>query len=265
MTEKMTLAALHEVLRGLALPQILFFEETDSTNTQALNLANEQPGEFSLMIAERQSAGRGRMGRSWVTTPGTSLAFSLILKPDPEEIAKLGLFSLLGGLAVCRAIEVLCNIQAQVKWPNDVLLDGLKTAGVLAETSWQGERLNGLVLGIGINVLHGSAPPKEEVIFPATCVAAHSPIPVERLEFLAAVLEQVIILRAGILQPAFLQEYNQRLAYLGEAVALSSRMGEEVTGKVAGVAEDGCLLLEVPGGSLQRFPIGDLHLRPQSS
>ena len=77
----------------------------------------------------------------------------MIFQPKADEIARLGLFSLLGGLAVCRAIQDFAGIRAQVKWPNDVLLEGMKTTGILAETSWQGGRMAGLVLGIGINLL----------------------------------------------------------------------------------------------------------------
>ena len=94
------------------------------------------------MIADQQTKGRGRLGRSWVTNPGAALAFSIILRPTAEEIDHLGLFSPLAGLAVCLALQNL-HLPAEIKWPNDVLLARRKTCGILAESVWQGEQLQG--------------------------------------------------------------------------------------------------------------------------
>lgn len=263
MTESLNAERLENALRGLPIPRIIFYEETDSTNEQGLKLTIEGAAEFTLLIAERQTAGRGRLGRKWVTAPGVSLAFSMIFQPKREEISQLGLFSLLGGLAVCRAIQETAGIQAQVKWPNDVLLDSQKTSGILAEMSWQGEKMNGLVLGIGINLLPGSVPPPGEVLFPATCLQAHTSIAVERLAFLRAVLEQLIQLRPQILEDHFLEDYSKRMAFVGRRVNLSSGQGEQVSGVVLGVKADGQLRLRLANGEEAGFPIGELRLRPE--
>src|SRR5512133_797681 len=122
---------LQSALKGLAIPAIHFFEETDSTNERALMLAAQGASEFTLVIADRQTAGRGRFGRKWETAPGASLAFTVILHPTSEEQQRLSLFSFLGAVAICRAIESHCLIFPRVKWPNDVLLDGRKTCGIL--------------------------------------------------------------------------------------------------------------------------------------
>jgi len=90
-----------------------------------------------------------------------------------DEIHKLALFSPLGALALCLSISMHCEVQAEIKWPNDVLLNGRKTAGILAESHWQENRLSGLVLGIGVNLLKESVPPDDQILFPATCVQAH--------------------------------------------------------------------------------------------
>jgi BirA family biotin operon repressor/biotin-[acetyl-CoA-carboxylase] ligase len=254
--------SIRKAAKGLPIPQVIHFEEIDSTNEYALKIAGEQAQEFTLVIAERQTAGRGRLGRKWVTTPGTSLAFSLILKPKPAEIDHLGLFSLLGGLAVCKAIRKTCAVNAQVKWPNDVLLERQKTAGILAEACWQGEQLVGVVLGIGVNLMPGSVPPPDTLLFPATCVQAHCSHDVDRMDFLIAVLEQVIQLRRSILEDSFLAEYKRHLAFVGEQVRLSGRSVESVGGVLAGVDGNGQLLLQMETGEQESFPIGDLHLRP---
>lgn len=261
MSVKLSKESIQKTAKDLPIPQVHFFEEIDSTNEYALKLAGEQAEEFTLVIAERQTAGRGRQGRRWVTTPGTSLAFTLILKPGEPEVDHLGLFSLLGGLAVCQTIHKFCAVDAQVKWPNDVLLENKKTAGILAEACWQGERLAGVVLGIGINLMPGSVPPPDALLFPATCVQAHCSRDVNRLDFLIAVLGEVIHLRRTILENAFLEEYTRHLAFIGEQVRLSGRSSESVSGVLSGVDGNGQLLLQMETGEQESFPIGDLHLR----
>jgi BirA family biotin operon repressor/biotin-[acetyl-CoA-carboxylase] ligase len=216
MAETLDMAQLEKALKDLPIPRIHFFAETDSTNEQGLKIAAPDTPEFTLLIAERQTAGRGRLGHRWVSAPGTSLTFSLILQPRQTEIAHLGLFSLLGGLVVCRAMETYAQVQAQVKWPNDVLLDGKKAVGILGEANWQGQTPAGLVLGIGINLLPGSIPPADTLRFPATCLQAHTPREIERLPFLHEVLAHLIRLRPQINTPAFLDEYEQRMAYMGQ-------------------------------------------------
>ena len=260
---KMDKKLLEKTLGHLPIPRIFYFEETDSTNEQGLKLAAEGAEEFSLVIANKQTAGRGRMGRRWVTKPGTSLAFSMILRPDAQEYDTLSLFSLLGGLAVCQAIKQTCpDSPVQVKWPNDVLIGGCKISGILAETNWQGDRLAGLVLGIGINLLEGSVPPATEVLFPATCIQAYCAEKIERLPFLAVVLEQIIALRPNLHEPEFLETYASHLAYFGQNVLLNSGTGTQAQGRLAGVDGKGQLILQNEGGERNVYPIGDLHLRP---
>lgn len=256
-------AELIRALRALPLARVVYFEETDSTNAQGLLLAAQGAQDNTLLVAEQQSAGRGRFGRKWVTAPGTSLAFSLILKPTPAEAAHLSLFALLGASAVRAAAQAECQCSALVKWPNDVLLDGRKTSGILAESAWQGENLGGLVLGIGINVLPGSVPPAEELLYPATCLQAHCPIPVERYAFLASVLENLITFRRDLTSTRFLADFNQHLAFKGQAVNLSATGGAPAGGILQDVGSDGCLRLLDENGQVNSYPVGDLRLRPE--
>jgi BirA family biotin operon repressor/biotin-[acetyl-CoA-carboxylase] ligase len=120
-----------EKLQGLQITEMRFFETIGSTNEEALQWAINGAKDNSLVIANQQTAGRGRRKRRWITIPGSSLAFSLILKPTEKEMLHLPLFSPLGALAVSEAAESLCKIPAQVKWPNDVLLHRKKAAGIL--------------------------------------------------------------------------------------------------------------------------------------
>lgn len=248
-------------LNDLALPRIHYFDETDSTNERALAFAAQSAPEFSLVIAERQTAGRGRFGRRWQTAPGTSLAFTLILRPSHAELERLGLFSFLGAVAICLAIETLSEAKPKVKWPNDVLLGGKKTAGVLAESSWRGDNMDGLVLGMGINLLPGSVPPPSEVMFPATCVQAHSDNKIDRLEFLKAVVNNLIEWRPKVLFNDFLETYRSRLAFLEQLVTLTPIEGNCIQGVLVGVDKFGNLILKGEDGNETAHPIGDLRLR----
>jgi len=118
----MNKADIKQALDDLKIPVFRFFKETDSTNSQALKWVSLGAPEYSLVIAEAQTAGRGRNGRKWVTTPGSSLAVSVILHPSSREREKLGLFSLLGGFSLLKVLEEHYHINAQMKWPNDVLI-----------------------------------------------------------------------------------------------------------------------------------------------
>ena len=144
----MDLNSLKQNLNGLPIAEIRYFPTTGSTNEDALLWASQGAKDNSLIIADQQTSGRGRLGRKWITHPGAALAFSLILHPTQKEIDHLILFSPLGALAVSEAIQTSCHLQTQVKWPNDVLVNRKKVCGVLTETRWLESDLKGLVVCI---------------------------------------------------------------------------------------------------------------------
>jgi BirA family biotin operon repressor/biotin-[acetyl-CoA-carboxylase] ligase len=254
---------LNNALRDLPIPTIHYFDETDSTNERALVFAAQGAPEFTLIIANSQTAGRGRFGRKWVTAPDASLAFTLILRASNTEQKSMGVFSFLGAMAICLAIETLCETKPQVKWPNDVLLGGQKTAGVLAESSWSGDKMDGLVLGMGINLLPESVPPANEIMFPATCVQAHCIKQIDRLKLLNQILINLIGWRPRILSDDFLEAYRSHLAFIGQKVTLSPSEGINITGILDGVDNLGNLILIGEDGIKTAYPIGDLKLRSQ--
>ena len=254
---------LKQIIDDLKIPAFRFFKETDSTNSQALNWVSCGAPEYSLVIAEAQTAGRGRNGRRWVTTPGSSLAVSVVLHPSAWERKKLGLFSLLGGFSVLKVLEKLYHINAQVKWPNDVLIENKKTAGVLAESLWQGENLQGLVLGIGINLMMPSIPSQDLLMFPATCIEAHTKDRINPVETLAYLIEALIELRESILSPIFIRQYEIALAYKDQLITLDAGKGEIYSGFLRGIDTQGRIIIQITDGTKQIFPIGDVKLRPQ--
>lgn len=248
----------------LHLPNRLFryFPTIGSTMDAARSWAEEGAPDGAVVAADEQTSGRGRLQRNWVTRPGSALAFSLVLRPTPAERAHLALLSPLGALAVCTALEQELSLAPQIKWPNDVLLARHKVCGILAETSWQGEPLPAVILGIGLNVTTDSLPPPAELLFPATCVEAHTAQPVDRNRLLAAILDQLDHWRRLLGSPAFQEAWQERLALRGEMVEIQSPAHTPLVGKLQGVDGDGNLQIELESGLVVRVAAGDVRLRP---
>ncbi len=125
-----------------------YYPQIGSTNDRAMAWLREGAAAGSVVIADEQTAGRGRMGRAWYAPPGTALMLSYLLRPNPDDLTYVGM---MGALAVCETVEAL-GAHPGIKWPNDVQIDGRKLCGVLPEASWQDETLIGAVLGIGLNL-----------------------------------------------------------------------------------------------------------------
>jgi BirA family transcriptional regulator, biotin operon repressor / biotin---[acetyl-CoA-carboxylase] ligase len=258
----MDIEQLNDQLSGLPIPQLRSFDQIGSTNDEALNWIAAGAEDGCLVIAEQQTQGRGRLGRRWVTKPGAALAFSLILRPIAEERERLAYFSPLGALAICQALEAMGDhLQPQIKWPNDVLLQRRKTAGILVEAAWEGDMLQGIVVGIGINVGREAVPPPDEVLFPATSVEEAAGEPVDRLALLRAVLGGLFQWRAELRGELFRQNWEQRLAFKNEWVTVQGAAGTALTGQVTGLDASGNLLLRTSGGELVPVTVGDVHLR----
>jgi BirA family transcriptional regulator, biotin operon repressor / biotin---[acetyl-CoA-carboxylase] ligase len=128
-----------------------FYDRVASTNTTALELAEAGAPDGTVIVADSQTRGRGRMGRSWISPPHTNLHVSVILRPETDP-ARIGLWSLAAALAVARTIERTSGLSARLKWPNDILVGHRKISGLLLESAIQGSRIKFLVLGIGLNV-----------------------------------------------------------------------------------------------------------------
>jgi BirA family biotin operon repressor/biotin-[acetyl-CoA-carboxylase] ligase len=250
-----------QALAALPLAEVRFFESIDSTNTHCLNWASEGAGDLSLVIADHQSAGRGRAERKWVTNPGAALAFSLILRPRKGELSCLSSFSPLGALAIRAALERLYDLAPEIKWPNDVLVSRKKLAGILVENVWEGSILKAIVIGIGINITPDTLPPESMVLFPATCVESEAGSPVVRWELLAEVLAQMIKLREKLGSRVFFEEWSTHLAFKGERVCISDNLKPDLIGRLTGIDRDGDLLIETDESKWEKVKVGDVRLR----
>lgn len=255
-------ADLYPYLESTPVDLFQYFETIGSTNDAALEWAEQGAGDYALVVADEQTRGRGRFNRRWVSRPGSSLAFSLILKPTEQELEHLALFSPLCGLAVHRVLRDLLGLQAEIKWPNDVLIGRRKVCGILVEASWTGDRSNGVVLGIGINITADSVPASEDTLFPATSLETACNCSVDRFAVLREVIIEIQKLRPALGQPEFIAEWQEQLAFKGELVRIEGSHRPPVTGRLKGVDGQGHLVIHNPEEGELRFEIGDVHLRP---
>lgn len=248
-------------LKDLSLADVQFSVETGSTNDDAQRWLESGAQDASLVVTDRQTAGRGRLQRRWITETGSALAFSLILRPSPTEMDQLALFSPLAGMAVADGLEACCGLNAEIKWPNDVLLHRKKVCGILAEMNWQGNQAAGVVLGIGVNVAPSAIPPAETLMFPAISVEEVAGHPVNRWELLAAILQAAFSWRQRLGSKEFFQSWEDRLAFKGEMVQIQAPDGK-LEGQLVGIDPQGSLVLRTPAGKLEVITAGDVSLRP---
>lgn len=251
-----TLNELHHI------PRLRFFEVIGSTNDEALSWAAVGAEDGCLVVANQQTKGRGRFQRRWITQPGAGLAFSLILQPTAQEREHLGLFSPLGALGICHALENTLGLNPQIKWPNDVLLNRRKVAGILVESAWLGSHLQGVVIGIGINVTAQSVPLDADVLYPASSVENAANRAVDPYALLRNVLQGIFTWRAELGADKFLPAWQERLAFIGEMVRIEENGGAAASGEILGIDASGALRLRTPAGEPISVMVGDVHVRP---
>lgn len=249
-------------LRHTAVSDLRYFASIGSTNTEALQWAADGAPDFALVLADEQTKGRGRFDRRWITRPGTSLAFSLILKPSAQETGNVALFSPLCGIAVQEAVSSLVGLETRIKWPNDVLIDSKKFCGILVEAAWHGSAVQGIVLGIGMNISPDSVPEAVHQNFPATCLESALGSQVDRFQVLVRVLDSIKKWRKELGSTAFMQRWEEHLAFKGEWVRIEHSEKPSIIGRVKGIDQKGHLVLVQENGREIDIEIGDVHLRP---
>ena len=252
-----------ERLEQLPLGELHLFSEVDSTNQEAEKLSQAGAAPFSLVVADSQTAGKGRQGRTWITRPGQALAFSWILYPEKGRIQPelLGRINGLGALAVAETLQEEYGLASEIKWPNDVLIGGKKVAGILVELHWNGCQLLDVILGIGINVGVKALPSGTDFDFPATNLEAVIQYQINRLDLLVSVLESLLKWYRRLAEPGLISAWNDRLAYKNQLVSLTSPKGPVIEGKVFGVEKDGSLVLEIGGTEKRHYHSGEIQMR----
>ena len=252
---------LKRALAKLPLGDVRYFDSIGSTNNEALAWATSGSKDLSLVIADEQTAGRGRLDRKWFTPKGTALALSLILRPKADEKPYITRIVGLAALAVTDSLRTY-GLVSEIKWPNDILLNGRKVAGILVESVWTGEDVDCLVIGIGVNVLKGAVPSAEFLQFPATSLEESVGPEVDREKVLRDILAGIIALRPHIVSDSFIASWEKSLAFRGEQVRVDQGDGSTLTGKLLGLESDGSLKLGDETGKSLTVRFGDVHLRP---
>lgn len=241
------------------------FEALPSTNVQAFELAQEGALHGEVVITEAQTAGKGRRGRAWVSPAGKNLAMSLILRPEipPTRAPEL---TLVAAVALAETLKE-AGADAQIKWPNDVQLDGLKVAGILTELSADTERVHFIVLGIGVNLNTDASDFPPEVRELATSVAIARKQPVPRALFTAALLTKLEQWLDTWQEEGFApvrQTWKSLSSILGKEVLVRSD-AKELRGVAEDIDESGALLVRIDG-RLERVLAGDVEqVRPPKS
>lgn len=241
-------AALQQAGRG-RFSDVRVFAEVDSTNTMLLAEAAAGAGDGTVVVADHQSAGRGRLGRTWNAAPGSALLVSVLVRPAvaPGRVATL---TLMAGYEMAAAIDAECDAGVALKWPNDLRLGGRKLGGVLAEA--RTDAPGALVIGVGVNIRRGALPAEVAQTAVSLEEAGHD---VARSSVLAGFLERLdtrlaSIEAGGAGAPVFLEEYATRCETLGTEVRVRMHTTRSVVveGTAVGVTPDGSLVVRESDG-----------------
>lgn len=242
--------------------RVLSYRRVRSTNEVALQIAHNGAPEGTLVVAESQTAGRGRLGRTWYSPPGVGLWVSLVLRPHMES-SKVFQLAICGALAVAEALYQRTHLPVRVKWPNDVLIRGKKLAGVLTETQADGDLVQLVILGIGINVNQGVDDFPEDLRDKATSVRAELGRPISRLNLLQDVLmefeQRYQKFQERGLTP-FLERWRQLSWILNRRVKVQVG-GRKFSGLAVDIEDTGALVLEEASGKRQRLLAGDVSFQ----
>lgn len=240
--------------------RIISLDEADSTNLQACRLGDEGADDGLVVIADRQSSGKGRMGRQWESPGGVNLYASILLRPPvlPFEAPKL---TFLSAVAVCRAIKNCTGLQPTVKWPNDILLNGAKVAGLLNEMSSETDQVHYVVLGIGVNLNMRAEQFPDDLRYPATSLAIACGKAVSRLAFTRSLLQELDVLYQLYLEegsaPIF-TAWAELCELTGKRVQVDCN-NLLIEGTMVGLADDGALLVRTSAGKIESIYAGDVR------
>jgi BirA family biotin operon repressor/biotin-[acetyl-CoA-carboxylase] ligase len=234
---------------------LMYKPVTGSTNDDALLAARSGAPHGSVFVADEQTAGRGRRGHAWLAVPGEDLLFSVLLRPK-LELPQTSALTLAIGLALRDAVSQRIAPSAEIKWPNDLLVNGKKLAGVLVESQLQGDRLQAVVVGIGLNVASREFP--AEIAARATSLALLGAPRLEREPLLEDILEAIAARldayqRTGV--AGILSELNSADALRGKRVRVDDQIG---VGR--GLDEQGRLLLKDDAGNVHAILSGTVEL-----
>lgn len=244
--------------------ECFYYNEIDSTNDEAKKYAEKGCSEGAVFISELQKNGKGRLGRNWKAKKGENLLFSIVLKPQitPMEATQI---TLVAGISVCSALRKMTGLDAKIKWPNDIVLNGKKIVGILTEMSAAIENVKYVVVGIGINV--NSENFSEEIQNKATSLYLEGKKKIKRAELLKCTLSEFeknykIYLENGFFEP-FSEIYKQLCANIGKRIKIIYK-DKIIFGMAYGISENGELLFEDDNGNKKKALSGEVSVRNEN-
>jgi len=246
--------------------QVLYLEETESTNDDALRLAREGAPSGTVVVAESQSKGRGRLGRQWFSKPGAALTFSYLLRPslDADSIPQL---TMVAGLAVADAITRQTGLPLMIKWPNDVLASGRKVAGMLCEffaLDGNTDSDQVVIIGVGINVFTGQEAFPAELRKKAGSLLQAEAGKISRALLMIEIVRELEKQLGRFFEQGFhpiLQDWKKRDATLKKRLAWVGLKGQVIEGISLGPDEKGVLRIVDDQGTIHEVLSGDLSLK----
>jgi BirA family biotin operon repressor/biotin-[acetyl-CoA-carboxylase] ligase len=239
-----------------------YHDEIESTNGEAKTLAIDGAPEGTVVIAESQSRGRGRLGRRWTSPSGKGLLFSVILRPR-LPMTEAHLLTLVTATAAAEGIEAQTKVPVQIKWPNDLFLNNKKVGGILLEVSGEHDGVDWVIVGIGINVNTEFAELPVSLRRTAISLKIATGQPVDRSVLLARILLALEKSYLDAVTTGFeraLRGFRERDYLLHRSVSVQTREGP-VVGEAAGIDDRGALLVELPHRHIRRFHSGDVTLQ----
>lgn len=240
---------------------LLCLKETDSTNDYLKKMAGEGAAHGTLVVAEKQHAGKGRRGRVWDSPEQSGIFMSLLLRPEirPEYASML---TLVAALSVSRAIEEVTHLEPKIKWPNDLVVNGKKVTGILTEMSAEAEQIHYVVIGIGVNVNRKEFP--KDISQTATSLWLETGCEISRETLIASILnyfeEDFKKFAETDNLSLLMEEYNDRLINRNREVRILESDGE-YKGKALGINETGGLLVEKEDLSVEVITSGEVSVR----
>lgn len=241
---------------------LIFLQTTSSTQDRALKEASLGAPQGTVVVANTQTAGRGRFHRPWISPVGSDIYLSLLLKPQPEHLMKLNMVST---LAIIRAIRITTGLECQIKWPNDIQIGGRKLAGMMVDTVLENQGPSNVVIGIGLNVRLNPSE-HEEIATTATSLFRELGTDPGRLDIVIALLQELEVLyeetKAG---RSLLPEWRHTLITLGQKINITRPGDPSNSATEQGIAEDvdedGTLMLRKTDGTIINVVAGEVSLQ----
>jgi BirA family transcriptional regulator, biotin operon repressor / biotin---[acetyl-CoA-carboxylase] ligase len=230
------------------------FTSIDSTNDQLKKMADAP--EFTCVVADRQTAGRGRHGRTWHSAPGDGLYLSVLLCPQGAS-SKIPSLSLMAGVAVAEALIARDIAGVDIKWPNDVLVNDRKVCGVLVEGTSSGSNHHRIILGIGVNMNHRTFPQKLSATATSLMIETGRPVDIE--EFCGQLLDRIAYwYERWKLSDAIINRFQELSSYARGRMVIVTLDDEQITGETAGLTLTGALKVATQDGRIKQIMAGEV-------